>query len=52
MMTRSLEDIYSYRKDAIESIPIEHPHYKEVYDLLDSQIADELRDAYNNAYSF
>ena len=42
MTTRSLEDIYSYEKQALDLIPKDHPHYKEIVDLLNHQIQDEV----------
>ena len=51
-MPRSIEEVTTYYKDALRSIPMSHPHYQEVYDLLNAQVADELRDVYNYTYSF
>ena len=42
MTTRSLEDIYSYEKQALEQLPRNHPHYGEIVDLLNKQIQDEI----------
>ena len=42
MMTRSLEDIYTYEKQALDLIPKNHPYYKEIVDLLNDQIQDEV----------
>jgi len=44
MMTRSLEDIISYEKQALDLLPLEHPHYQEIRDLLMDQINDEVYD--------
>jgi hypothetical protein len=44
MMTRSLEDIISYEKQALDLLPLEHPHYQEIRDLLVDQINDEVYD--------
>ena len=44
MMTRSLEDIYNYEKQALDLLPLNHPHYKEIKSLLTDQINDEIRD--------
>ncbi len=60
MMTRSLEDIRQYEKDALEHIEaskmisildvndkvwkLTHPHYDEIKSLLADQINDELYD--------
>ena len=42
MMTRSLEDIISYEKQALDLLPKDHPHYEEIVALLDEQIQDEI----------
>jgi hypothetical protein len=44
MMTRSLEEIISYEKQALDLLPLDHPHYEEIKDLLTDQINDEIRD--------
>ena len=44
MTTRSLEDIVSYEKQALDLIPVSHPHYEEIKSLLMDQINDELYD--------
>ena len=44
---RSPEDIYSYEKDAFNSIPLGHPYYGEIRNLLIDQVNDEL-DEYDN----
>ena len=44
MMTRSLEDIYNYEKQALDLLPKTHPHYNEIKSLLTDQINDEIRD--------
>ena len=46
-MTRSLEDIISYEKQALDLLPLDHPHYKEIKTLLTDQINDEIRDYAN-----
>ena len=43
-MTRSLEDIVSYEKQALDLLPLDHPHYEEIVQLLTDQINDEIRD--------
>ena len=43
-MTRSLEDIISYEKQALDLLKEDHPHYKEIKQLLTDQINDEIRD--------
>ena len=43
-MTRSLEDIISYEKQALDLLPLDHPHYEEIKSLLTDQINDEIRD--------
>ena len=42
MTTRSLEDIISYEKQALDLLPKDHPHYEEIVALLDEQIQDEI----------
>ena len=44
MTTRSLDDIVSYEKQALDLIPLDHPHYQEIRDLLIDQINDEVYD--------
>ena len=44
MMTRSLEDIISYEKQALDLLPLDHPHYEEIKALLMAQINEELYD--------
>ena len=44
MTTRSLEDIISYEKQALDLLPLDHPHYQEIKALLMDQINDELYD--------
>ena len=44
MTTRSLEDIYTYEKQAYASIPIKHPHYAEIRSLLIDQVNDEVEE--------
>ena len=44
MMTRSLDDIISYEKQALDLLPLDHPHYEEIKTLLTDQINDEIRD--------
>mgnify|MGYP003125185236 FL=1 len=44
MTTRSLDDIISYEKQALDLIPVDHPHYEEIKGLLMDQINDELYD--------
>ncbi len=36
-------DIYTYEKQALDSLPKDHPHYEEIKDLLINQINDDLR---------
>ena len=42
MMTRSLEDIISYEKQALDLLPLDHPHYEEIEQLLTEQVQDEV----------
>jgi hypothetical protein len=44
MTTRSLDDIISYEKQALDLLPLDHPHYEEIKDLLKDQIQDEVYD--------
>ena len=44
MMTRSLDDIISYEKQALDLLPINHPHYEEIKTLLIDQVNDEIHD--------
>ena len=44
MTTRSLDDIISYEKQALDLLPLDHPHYQEIRDLLIDQINDEVYD--------
>ena len=43
-MTRSLEDVYNYEKQALDLLPVDHPHYEEIKALLTDQINDEISD--------
>ena len=36
-------DIYTYEKQALDSLPTDHPHYEEIKELLIKQINDDLR---------
>lgn len=44
MMTRSLEDVYTYEKQALDLLNKDHPHYNEIKVLLTDQINDEIED--------
>ena len=44
MTTRSLDDIISYEKQALDLLPLDHPHYEEIKALLMDQIQDEVYD--------
>ncbi len=44
MMTRSLEDIISYEKQALDLLPLDHPHYEEIKSLLIDQVNEEIQD--------
>lgn len=46
-MKRSIDDVYTYEKQALDSLSKDHPHYEEVRRLLTEQIHDELRDYAN-----
>jgi len=43
-MTRTIEDIYSYQKQALDLLSKDHPHYEEIRRLLTDQINDEIHD--------
>ena len=47
-MTRSLDDIYNYEKQALDLLSEDHPHYVEIKKLLTDQINDEIRDYANS----
>ena len=44
MTTRSLKDVYTYEKQALDLIPIDHPHYAEIRSLLIEQVNDEVEE--------
>ena len=44
MMTRSIDDIISYEKQALDLLKEDPPHYEEIKQLLTDQINDEIRD--------
>ena len=44
MMTRSLEDVYTYEKQALDLLNKDHPHYNEIKVLLTDEINDEIED--------
>ena len=44
MMTRSLEDIISYEKQALDLLPLDHPHYEDIKRLLMDQVNEEIHD--------
>jgi hypothetical protein len=48
-MTRSLNDIISYEKQALDLLPLDHPHYDEIKALLVDQINDEIQDYYHTS---
>ena len=43
-MTGTIEDIYSYRKQALDLLDKDHPNYDEIRLLLEDQIMDEVND--------
>ena len=51
MMTRSLEDIYIYYKDALDQLSEDHYHFEEIKSLLISQVNDELYDYDHTRYN-
>jgi len=44
---RTTKDVFQYEKDALNSIPIDHPKYEEIRTLLIQQINEDLQDATN-----
>ena len=49
-MTSSYKDkIDEYYQEALASIPLDHPHYNEIHDLLIDQVNDDL--SQSNAYT-
>jgi len=51
MMTRSLDDIYSYEKQALDLLNKDHPHYDEIKKLLIQQVNDEIHDHFHSKES-
>ena len=43
-MTRTIDDVVSYQKQAVDLLDQDHPHYDEIRLLLTDQILDELDD--------
>ena len=50
-MMRTIEDVYSYHKQAYDLIPDNHPHKEEIRRLLIDQVNDELHDYESTAGS-
>ena len=50
MTTRSLDDIISYEKQALDLLDKSHPHYDEIRKLLMDQINDEIHDYATTKY--
>ena len=50
-MTRTIDDVYSYHKQAYDLIPDDHPHKEEIRRLLIDQVNDELHDCESTASS-
>ncbi len=48
-LRRSVDDIISYEKQALDLLPLDHPHYAEIKSLLTDQINDEIRDYANDS---
>ncbi len=48
-MTRSLDDVQTYEKQALDLLKKDHPHYEEIKKLLTEQIQDELFDHANTS---
>jgi len=45
-MKRTIDDIYSYQKQALDLLDKDHPHYEEIKVLLTEQINDEIGEIY------
>ena len=45
-MTKTIEEIYSYEKQALDLLSKDHPHYEEIKVLLTEQINDEIGQIY------
>ena len=43
-MTRTIDDVISYQKQALDLLDKNHPHYDEIRLLLTDQIMDDLDD--------
>ena len=41
---RTIEDVYSYHKQALDLLDKDHPHYDEIRLLLTDQIMDDVDD--------
>ena len=41
---RTIDDVYSYEKQALDRLNKDHPHYDEIRLLLTDQIMDEVDD--------
>ena len=43
-MTRTIDDVVSYQKQALDLLDKDHPHYDEIRLLLTDQILDDIDD--------
>ena len=50
-MTRTIEEIYSYEKQALDLLSKDHPHYEEIKVLLTEQINYEIVQIYSRNHS-
>tara|TARA_R100000353_G_scaffold169417_1_gene132484 strand:- start:592 stop:756 length:165 start_codon:yes stop_codon:yes gene_type:complete len=50
-MTKTIEEIYSYEKQALDLLSKDHPHYEEIKVLLTEQINDEIGQIYAQNHS-
>ena len=41
---RTIDDVISYEKQALDLLDKNHPHYKEIKELLTDQIKDDIDD--------
>ena len=44
MTTKTIDDVYTYAKQAYDLIPDDHPHSEEIKQLLIDQVNEELHD--------
>ena len=47
-MNRTLDEIMTYEKQALDLLPMDHPHYEEIRQLLMEQVNDMTEDYANS----